>query len=108
MNKLSSLLTNLQKLETCQNQDFKESDIPQVAQSNVRSCLKSLRTNKATVHDDIPAKIVKYLANELTQPLTLIINTAIRKGQWPDIWKTAIITPIPKNIQQKKLENYVE
>ena len=46
--------------------------------------------------DDVPAKVIKYLANELTEPLTVIINTAIKKGQWPDIWKTATITPVPK------------
>ena len=26
----------------------------------------------------------------------MIINTAIKKGQWPDIWKTATIMPVPK------------
>ena len=77
-------------------QEFDEKDIPQVSQLKVRSALRRLKTNKSTVKDDIPAKVTKYLADELTEPLTVIINTAIKNGQWPDIWKTAIITPVPK------------
>ena len=46
--------------------------------------------------DYIPARVITYLADELTEPLTVIINKAIKNGQWPDIWKTATITPVPK------------
>ena len=37
---------------------FSESDIPQVSQLKVRQCLKKLKTNEATVKDDVPAKII--------------------------------------------------
>ena len=63
-----------------------------------------MKTNKATVKDDVPAKVVKYLADELAEPLTLIINSAIQNGQWPDIWKTATITPIPKEYPTPSIE----
>ena len=62
-------------------QGFSESDIPKVSRSKVRVALRRLKTNKATVKDDIAAKVIKYLANELTEPHTKIINTAIQNGQ---------------------------
>ena len=71
----------------------------------MRQYLRKLKTNKATVKDDVPAKIVNFLADELTEPLTLIINTALKNGQWPDIWKTATITPIPKVYPTPGIEN---
>ena len=57
--------------------------------------------------DDVPAKVIKYLANELTEPLTVIINTAIKKGQWPDIWKTATITPVPKEYPTNDIDKLI-
>ena len=83
--------------------EFSENDIPHISQSKVRFLLKKLSTNKATVKDDVPAKIIKHLAEELVEPLTLIINTGIKNGQWPDIWKTATITPIPKEYPTKDI-----
>ena len=81
-------------------------DIPQVSQLKIRSALRRLKTNKSTVKDDIPAKVTKYLADELTEPLTVIITTAIKNGQWPDIWKTAIITPVPKEYPTPNIEKF--
>ena len=68
--------------------------------------MRNLRTNKATVNGDVHAKVLKYLAYELAEPLTLIINTAIRNGQWPDIWKIATITPVPKEYPTKDIEKF--
>ena len=74
-------------LKSCDitSQEFSEKDIPQVSHLKVRSALRRLKTNKATVKDDVPAKIIKHLADELTEPLTIIFNTAIQNGQLPDI-----------------------
>ena len=38
--------------------------------------------------------------------MTIIINTAIKNGQWPDVWKTATITPIPKEYPTHSIERF--
>ena len=48
--------------------------------------------------------MIKYLTDEKMEPMTIIINTAIRNGQWPDIWKTATVTPIPKEYLTKNID----
>ena len=45
---------------------------------------------------DIPAKILKYFAAYLSEPLTHIFNTCIRSGEYPDLYKYEVCTPIPK------------
>ena len=96
--KLSKAGNEFDALQSCDilNHDFDVNTVPQVTQSKVRKILGTLKINKATVKDDVPAKVLKYIADEIAEPLTIIINTAIKKGQWPDAWKTATITPIPK------------
>ena len=93
-------------LRSCdiQMSELSENDFPQVSQSKVRSALKRLKTNKATVKGDIPARVTKFLADELTEPLTVIINTAIKNGEWPDVWKLATITPVPKEYPTKDVD----
>ena len=81
-------------------QRFCESDIPIVSKSKVNLALKRLKTNKSTVKDDVPAKVIKYLANELTEPLTVIINTAIKKYRE---YKTNKIINREENKTQQKL-----
>ena len=45
---------------------------------------------------DIPAILIKEVAQYLTIPVTDVINCSIKKGQWPNIYKTETITPAPK------------
>ena len=65
LEKLSKVGNLYDELKSCDIQApiFNESDIPQISQSKVRQCLRNFKTNKATVKDDIPTKIVKYLSN---------------------------------------------
>ena len=49
------------------------------------------------MEDNVPvSQRDKIFADELTEPLTVINNKAIRKGQLPDIWIMTNIMLIPK------------
>ena len=58
--------------------------------------LKNIRTNASTVKDDIPASIIKEFAAELSSPLADVINCSIKRGEYADIWKIEMVTPVPK------------
>ena len=49
-----------------------------------------LEASKFNVKNDIPAKISKKFANELGKPVADLINTAIKQGSWPDIFKLEV------------------
>ena len=62
-----------------------------------------LKANKATVPGDFPPKLTKIFAAYIAEPLTDVINTSIRRGEYPQIYKYEVSTPIPKNYPPKDL-----
>ena len=82
---------------------FKESEIPQFSPAQVWFALTKLNTNKATVPGDVPAKIIKQFAAYLAEPLADILNTSVRRGEYPKIYKFEISTPVPKCYPTEKL-----
>ena len=55
-----------------------------------------LNNTKSTLPIDIPAKLSKEVAVELTKPLTNIINACLSQGVYPALWKREWVSPIPK------------
>ena len=75
---------------------FCKEDIPQFHPSQVWLRLSQIKTNKATVAGDFPAKLIKMFAAYIAEPLTDIINSSIRRGEYPQIYKFEVCTPVPK------------
>ena len=80
---------------------FSPEEIPQFEPARVWLLLSRLKTNKATVPGDFPAKLSKIFAAYLAEPLTDIINTGIRRGEYPKLYKFEISTPVPKKYPPK-------
>ena len=58
--------------------------------------IKSVKKKTATVIGDIPMKLIKYCAEELSFPLCDIYTRAVLYGEYPDSYKEEIVTPVPK------------
>ena len=97
-NKFSEISQEYDALNTCDIQipPFTKESIPHILQEKVKQTLKHMKTKISTIPGDIPAAILKQISNEISMPLTNIINSCIEKGQWPDLWKVEAVTPIPK------------
>ena len=76
--------------------EFSADTIPNFSPWQVRSYMEKIKTNKATIPGDIPAKIMKEFASLLCVPLADIINTSIKTGSWPDRYKHELITSVGK------------
>ena len=85
--------------------NFSENEIPQFKPAQVWLLLAQLDTNKVTVPGDFPAKLSKLFAAYLAEPLTDIINTSIRRGEYPQLYKYEISTPVPKVYPPKTLSD---
>ena len=84
------------KTEDIEVPEFHESSIPSFKPCQVKSKLEKLKTNKSVPPNDIPTKIVKMFAEELSIPLCDIINSSIRLGSWSKLYKAEMVTPVPK------------
>ena len=52
----------------------------------------------------MPAKILKVFADQLSKHVTDVINSSIKQGIWPDIYKLEIVTPVPKVFPTKQID----
>ncbi|BHF75133.1 hypothetical protein SprV_0501822900 [Sparganum proliferum] len=68
--------------------------------------LKNLKEAKCSGPDNIPAKFLKELANELSKPLAHIFRSSFELGRLPSEWKTANIFPIYKGGARTNANNY--
>ena len=75
---------------------FEEKEIPQFHPSQVWFALSRLDVKQSTVQGDFPARLIKLFAAYLAEPLTDIYNCGLRRGEYPDIYKFEICTPVPK------------
>ena len=63
------------------------------------------KINKATGPDEIPTRLLKTSADELT-PVFSFIFQALNQGIVPDNWKTTNVVPVFKKGERNKAENY--
>jgi len=70
---------------------------------NIVRCFKS---NKAAGYDEISPKVIKAVAQEISQPLSDIFNISLVTGVFPDDLKTAKISPIFKSDDKLLVSNY--
>ena len=77
-----------------------------IHQTGVQKLLANLKPNKATGPDDIPPRILKETAEEITPILTLIFQRSIDTGSLPTDWKKANVSPIYKKGDRTKASNY--
>ena len=63
--------------------------------------LRNIRSDCSTGPDNIPANMIKMVADYLGSPLTDVINTCIKSLYFPFAWKLARICAIPKGNQIK-------
>ena len=63
--------------------------------------LSKLNPRKAAGPDGLPGRLIKEFACELSIPVTNILNSSLVEGYVPQVWKDAIIAPIPKEMPAK-------
>ena len=56
--------------------------------------LSMTNVNKAPGVDNLPARILRTCAKELSIPLDHVFNLSLRTGKMPTLWKSANITTI--------------
>ena len=62
----------------------------------ILSVLRYLKINKAAPQGDVPAKVFKRFAEQLSGPIALLVNDCIEQGSWPEFLKMETVTPVPK------------
>ncbi|XP_053702104.1 uncharacterized protein LOC128747907 [Synchiropus splendidus] len=64
--------------------------------ATVQRTLRKVNASKAAGPDNIPGRLIKECADQLSQVLTDIFNTSLTQAVVPPCFKSAIIIPVPK------------
>lgn len=77
-----------------------------VSERDVAKTISSLSVKKAAGYDELPAKFIKMLREELIKPLALLINRCILENEFPNQMKKANISPLYKKKDKLNKDNY--
>ena len=72
----------------------------------VVKCISGLDSHKAVRIDGIPTKFIKASPVCMAVLLTRLVNKSILSATFPDCWKFAIVTPVPKSHTGCSLANF--
>ena len=77
-----------------------------ITEIETMKAIDTLENKSSSGHDGISNKIVKLLKNEISKPLTVIINQMLKTGIFPDSFKTSKIVSLFKKGDHGLLTNY--
>ena len=72
----------------------------------VAQLLLTIQPHKASGPDNLPARFLKEVANQIAPVLTIVFQASLDQGHLPDIWKTAAVVPIYKKGSRSEPSNY--
>jgi len=71
----------------------------------LEDALKYFKTKMSTGPDGLPMRLVKFYAQKRPLEMLRVFNKILKEG-FPDTWRTARVTPVPKKGDLKNIENY--
>ena len=67
-----------------------------LSNEDVDKLVKNINIYKSSGLPDINSRLVKDAFLVLIEQLTFVLNLSLKTGTFPDAWKLATVTPIPK------------
>ena len=75
-------------------------------QEEVRKLLSALDFRKSAGYDGIPTKLLKITADEIACSLATLFNESFSRGEQPQDWRDATISPLHKKASRAEVTNY--
>ena len=75
-------------------------------QEEVRKLLSALDFRKSAGYDGIPTKLLKITADEISCSLATLFNESFSRGEQPQDWRDATISPLHKKASRAEVTNY--
>jgi len=74
--------------------------------NGVAKLLRGLQLHKATGPDQVPARVLKEIADDVAPALALLFQASLQQGAVPSDWSEALVTPLFKKGARNPASNY--
>ena len=74
--------------------------------TGVAKLLKNLNPHKATGPDQVPARLLKEIADQIASVFQTLFTASLKQGTIPEDWRKAMVSPIFKKGERYKPANY--
>ena len=68
--------------------------------------LKELKPKQSTSHDNVSTHFLKPISNNISTPVSILVNKSTQSGTFPDTLKLAKVIPIYKAKAKDNMSNY--
>ena len=75
-----------------------------ITEKGVLKLLENININKAPGPDQIPGRLLRIVADEIYEVLTILFQSSLDNGSVPEDWKTAFITPLFKKADKNDVK----
>ncbi len=72
----------------------------------VISAINTMKKGKSPGVDGIPVDIFKYSSAELADNLVILFNYILGTGDYPELWASGIISPVPKTVAPAQVDKF--
>ena len=93
-----SAISNRQMLSTF--------NIRSISREEILDALRGINPHKATGFDGLSPRMLKLVADEIAEPLTVVFNQVIQAREWPKEWKRGEWVPVYKKEDPQNIANY--
>ena len=77
-----------------------------ISPNEIVEVVKGFKSNTSSGYDDIDIKVVKKTIDNICYPLSVVLNTCLNSGVFPDKLKIARVILVFKRGSQEVLSNY--
>ena len=85
-----------ESMETGLHAEQKGFEFQNVKETDVKSAIKSLASNKASGYDKISARVLKDSCDCIAPVISRLVNGSFQMAAFPKAWKIAEVIPVPK------------
>ena len=81
-------------------------DLIAITEDVIISMICKVDSKKATGCDKLPIRFIETYPEAMGRLLTVLVNKSISTGKFPELWKSAIVTPIQKSRESSAMTNF--
>ena len=102
---VNSISSNIDPMSYLENERLQSIYLSPVNNKEVSDLIIGLKNSSAGI-DNVKPPVVKNVREEIIVPLVHLLNISLKTGIFPDLLKTAVVTPIYKNGARNSISNY--